>query len=112
MSEHTPIPWYVGEDYYGGVSIRTKPTQATNIIGEDAVFECTGRGSGEMSEEDAAFIVQCCNSHAVLLVELKSADAIMQQLCKIIRRYDKEVELPPLRIGSRKAAIELAGEKR
>lgn len=62
-AEHTATPWFVGKDYYGGMSIRTKPTPATNIIGEDAVFENTGRSCGDMSPEDAQFIVKACNAY-------------------------------------------------
>jgi hypothetical protein len=61
-ADYTPEPWYIGKDYYGGVSIRTKPDGASNIIGEDAIFENTGRGSGDMSEEDARRIVACVNA--------------------------------------------------
>ena len=63
MSEQgTPRPWYVGRDYYGGVSIRTTPDDATNIDGRNAVSENTGRGAGDMEEEDAILIVAAVNA--------------------------------------------------
>ena len=63
MSEQgTPRPWYVGRDYYGGVSIRTTPDDASNIDGRNVVSENTGRGAGDMEEEDAILIVAAVNA--------------------------------------------------
>jgi len=67
----TPEPWYVGEDYYGGISVRTKPTPATNIIGENAIFENTGRGIGDVTEEDAEFIAHARQDIPSLLDEIE-----------------------------------------
>ena len=58
----TPRPWYVGRDYYGGVSIRTTPDDASNIDGRNVVSENTGRGAGDMEEEDAILIVAAVNA--------------------------------------------------
>ena len=62
--QDTPEPWLVGQDYYGGVSIRTAPNRATNIVGDDAIFENTGRGAGDMAKVDARRIVACVNACA------------------------------------------------
>jgi hypothetical protein len=52
----------VGRDYYGGVSIRTTPDDASNIDGRNVVSENTGRGAGDMEEEDAILIVAAVNA--------------------------------------------------
>jgi len=52
----TPGPWYAGDDYYGGPSLRTRDTDASNITGEGAIFENTGRGAGEAALEDVTFM--------------------------------------------------------
>ena len=72
-AEHTPGPWFVTKDYYNGMRISTVPTDASNIDGSGSVFENTGRGAGDISEEDAKYIVQCVNSHDALLDALKQA---------------------------------------
>ena len=74
MAEHTPLPWFVGKDYYGGISIRTKETPASNIVGDDAIFENTGHGAGDMSPEDAAFIVRAVNAHDELVAALETVE--------------------------------------
>ena len=77
-AEHTPGPWFVTKDYYNGMRISTVPTDASNIDGSGSVFENTGRGAGDISEEDAKYIVQCVNSHDTLLEACK----------KLIRMHD------------------------
>ena len=74
----TPRPWYVGKDYYGRVSIRTIPTPSTNIVGDDAIFENTGRGAGDMSKEDAELIVRVVNAYDEMLAALKEALAALE----------------------------------
>jgi len=71
-AEHTPGPWFVTKDYYNGMRISTVPTDASNIDGSGSVFENTGRGAGDISEEDAKYIVQCVNSHDALLEACKA----------------------------------------
>lgn len=67
----TEGPWYVGEDYYGGVSVRTKPTPATNIDGANAILENTGRSIGDIAKEDAEFIAHARQDIPVLLAEIE-----------------------------------------
>jgi hypothetical protein len=85
MSEKaTPRPWYVGKDYYGGVSIRTKPSLATNIVGDDAIFENTGRGAGDMKLEDAELIIAAVNACQVLGIKPADLEAKVRALVEAL----------------------------
>ena len=61
--ERTKGKLYVTEDYYGGVRISTTEKNATNIDGSYAIFENTGRGTGDIEKANAEHLVECWNAH-------------------------------------------------
>ncbi len=77
--------WFAGEDYYGGASIRTVSTPATNITGENAIFENTGRGSGGMTDTDLDFIAHARTDLPACIKEierLENNQSKLLQSCK------------------------------
>ena len=62
---------YVTEDYYGGIRISTVNKNATNIDGRGALFENTGRGSGDIDKKNAERLVLCWNMHDELVEALE-----------------------------------------
>ena len=82
MSEmkHTPTPWVVASGY-------DSPKIMTEAGGYVVTCGWSGYGGecepGEMSEEDAAYIVECVNSHASLVEENARLRAALEGVVSI-----------------------------
>ena len=80
---HTPLPWRVGHDCDGVVT----------IYADDAVHIVA---SG-MSEEDADYVVAACNSHTAMLESIKLVVAAIERCMEIGGEHSPELYLDELK---------------
>jgi hypothetical protein len=77
MSEHSPLPWKFGKDYCETVLLDAEGWSVCKFGVEAAWDSISGKAP---SEEDAAYIVECVNSHDALVERVKELEDKIAQI--------------------------------